>query len=88
VFLFRGALMSRLTRVVPTGWALFAQASLFGLWHYGAATYAAKGNVTVAFSTIVVHQTVFGYAMGFVALRTRSLLVASAFHTVYDTIVI
>jgi len=48
-FLFRGALMSRLTRVVPTGWALFAQASLFGLWHYGAATYAAKGNVTLRF---------------------------------------
>jgi membrane protease YdiL (CAAX protease family) len=83
-FLFRAALFSRLRLVLPDEWALLAQAAAFALWHYGADIRAAQGNIVVAVCFMITVQGVFGYALGFLALRTRSIAIGSAFHAVAD----
>jgi membrane protease YdiL (CAAX protease family) len=84
-FLMRGALMSRLANVCPPSWALFFQAAIFGAWHYGANMHGANGNVAIAVASMAAHQMLFGYAMGFVTLRTRSIAVPSLFHMLFDS---
>jgi membrane protease YdiL (CAAX protease family) len=83
-FLFRGALLSRLRVIVPDEWAILGQALIFGLWHYGADVRAAQGNIVVTLCFAVTVQGVFGYALGFLALRTRSLAIGSVFHAIAD----
>ena len=85
-FLFRGALMSRLTRVISTPWALFAQAAIFGAWHFGANMRGLHGELTLVFPAMIVNQMLFGYAMGFLTLRSGSILIPSAFHALYDAL--
>ncbi len=85
-FLFRGALMSRLTRVVSAPWALFTQAAIFGAWHFGANMRGLHGDLPLVFLAMVVNQMLFGYAMGFVTVRSGSILVPSAFHALYDAV--
>lgn len=84
-FLFRGAVMSRLANVCPTSWALFLQAALFGAWHFGANMHGANGDLAIAVAAMAAHQMSFGYAMGFVTLRTRSIVIPSLFHMLFDT---
>jgi len=84
-FLMRGVLMSRLENVMPGQWALFVQAVIFGAWHYGADMHGSRGDLWGA-AGAMVFQMSFGYAMGFVAMRTGSILVPSVFHTLFDTV--
>jgi membrane protease YdiL (CAAX protease family) len=83
-FLFRAALFSRLRLVLSDEWALVAQAAVFALWHYGADVRAAQGNLVVTVCFMITVQGVFGYALGFLALRTRSIAAGSAFHAIAD----
>lgn len=83
-FLFRAALFSRLRLVLSDEWALVGQAAVFALWHYGADIRAAQGNLLVAVCFMITVQGVFGYALGFLALRTRSIVIGSAFHAIAD----
>ena len=83
-FLFRGVLLSRLRLVLSDQWALFAQALLFGVWHYGTDVRAANGNLIVTACFMITVQAVFGYALGFLALRTRSIAAGAAFHAIAD----
>jgi membrane protease YdiL (CAAX protease family) len=83
-FLFRGVLLSRLRAVVNDDWALFTQAILFGVWHYGADVRASEGNALVTACFMITVQAVFGYALGYLALRTRSIAIGSAFHAIAD----
>jgi membrane protease YdiL (CAAX protease family) len=83
-FLFRGVLLSRLRAVVNDDWALFTQAILFGVWHYGADVRASEGNAVVTACFMITVQAVFGYALGYLALRTRSIAIGSAFHAIAD----
>jgi membrane protease YdiL (CAAX protease family) len=83
-FLFRGVLLSRLRTVVNDDWALFTQAILFGIWHYGADVRASEGNALVTACFMITVQAVFGYALGYLALRTRSIAIGSAFHAIAD----
>jgi membrane protease YdiL (CAAX protease family) len=83
-FLFRGVLLSRLRLVVANEWALLIQALVFGAWHYGADIRVAHGNLLVAVCFMITVQGVFGYALGFLALRTRSIAIGSAFHAIAD----
>ncbi len=84
-FLFRGALLSRLANVTPLSSALVVQATLFGFWHVGADMRASQGDLAVAFG-FMAPQMLFGLAMGFVAARTRSLLVPSIVHVLFDAL--
>jgi membrane protease YdiL (CAAX protease family) len=83
-FLFRGVLLSRLRAVVSDDWALFTQAILFGVWHYGADVRASEGNALVTACFMITVQAVFGYALGYLALRTRSIAIGAAFHAIAD----
>jgi membrane protease YdiL (CAAX protease family) len=84
-FLFRGAFLSRLAKVMSVTWALVVQALIFGFWHFGADMRGAQGNVFEAFA-FMSGQILFGFAMGFIAWRTRSLLVPSVVHVIYDAL--
>lgn len=83
-FLFRGALLSRLRTFVRLEWALLGQALVFGAWHYGADIRSAGGNVLVAIAFMITVQSVFGYALGFLAVRTRSIAITATFHALAD----
>ncbi len=83
-FLFRGALLSRLRLVVSNQWAILCQALLFAAWHYGTDIRAANGDPLVAACFMVTVQGVFGYALGYLAVRTRSIAIGSAFHAIAD----
>ena len=83
-FLFRGVLLSRLRLILTDEWALFVQALLFGIWHYGADVRVAAGNTLVTACFMITVQAVFGYALGYLTLRTRSIAIGSAFHAVAD----
>jgi membrane protease YdiL (CAAX protease family) len=83
-FLFRGVLLSRLRAVVNDDWALFTQAMLFGVWHYGADVRASEGNPLVTACFMITVQAVFGYSLGYLALRTRSIAIGAAFHAIAD----
>jgi len=83
-FLFRGALLTRLRFVMRDEWALFAQAIVFGAWHYGADMKEAHGDLVYAMTIMITVQASFGYAIGFLALRSRSLLFPSIAHALAD----
>jgi membrane protease YdiL (CAAX protease family) len=83
-FLFRGVLLSRLRAFLSDDWALFTQALLFGVWHYGADVRASEGNALVTACFMITVQAVFGYALGYLALRTRSIAIGAAFHAIAD----
>jgi membrane protease YdiL (CAAX protease family) len=83
-FLFRGVLLTRLRFVMRDGWALFAQAIVFGMWHYGADMREAHGDLIYAIALMITSQASFGYAIGFLALRSRSLLFPSIAHALAD----
>lgn len=79
-FLFRGALMTRLARLLGTSWAVVLSSLTFGLWHIGTNTHSLGGNYLAGAALGVVSQAVFGLAVAFVFLRTRNLLAPSIIH--------
>ncbi len=83
-FLFRGALLSRLRAFFRIEWALLGQALLFGLWHFGTDMRAAGGNPLIALAYAITVQSVFGYALGFLVVRTRSIAISATFHALAD----
>ena len=85
-FLFRGALQTRLAALWGGGWALVAQALLFGLWHLGADTRLMDGDPLAGLAATVVIQGTMGLGWGFIFQRTRNLLAPSVFHVVSNTI--
>lgn len=83
-FLYRGALQTRLQRLVATPWAITIQALLFGLWHLRANTVAKDGNVLIGLALCVVAQALAGLVFGLVFHRTRNLLAPSLAHVVWN----
>lgn len=85
-FLWRGAVYGRLRAVMTEQPALFAQAALFGLWHFGT-DYAGHGaNLLGMLAEMITDQMTLGLAMGYLTLRTGNIAIASAFHVFYDSI--
>jgi membrane protease YdiL (CAAX protease family) len=74
---YRGALMQWTGRVTGTWVALIAQAVVFGLAHGGADV---GGSPLVLMSTLGLG----GFIAGWIALRTRSLLIPIAWHIALD----
>lgn len=85
-FLFRGALQSRLTKVIAPGWALVLQALLFGLWHIEANLSMFAGDWLSALAWCIVVQAVLGFFFGILFQRTRSLIAPSVAHVICNAI--
>jgi len=85
-FLFRGALQSRLRKLLDPDWALVGQALLFGLWHIKANVSMFAGDWVGALAWCVVSQAVLGLFLGILFQRTRSLLAPSVAHVICNAI--
>jgi len=85
-FLFRGALQTRLRRVMSTPWALTIQAVIFGLWHLRANTQMMDGNVLAGLAVCLVSQAVSGFVYGYVYQRTKNLIVPSVAHVAMNVL--
>lgn len=79
--LFRGALMTRLSRAFSNGWGLVLSAVIFGLWHSGLVSVSIGAtNLIVGGAAALVTYGVLGLATGTLLLRTRTLLAPSILH--------
>lgn len=85
-FLFRGALQTRLRRIMSTPWALAIQALLFGLWHLRANTQSMDGNILAGLAVCLISQTIGGFVYGYVYQRTRNLIVPSVAHVAMNVL--
>jgi membrane protease YdiL (CAAX protease family) len=86
-FLFRGALQTRLRRLLTPAWAIVIQALVFGAWHLGLG-YASTGyaGFLPALASTLVHQATIGLAFGIIFERTRNLLAPSVAHVLANSI--
>jgi membrane protease YdiL (CAAX protease family) len=85
-FLFRGALQTRLGKLVSVPWALTLQAIIFGLWHLRANTQMMDGNILAALVVCLISQTVSGFVFGYIFHRTKNLLVPTVAHVAMNTL--
>lgn len=83
-FLFRGALQTRLNRLMPPMGALAVQAVLFGLWHLNGNTRMMGGDLLAGLAVCFVSQAISGLAYGLVFSRTRNLLAPSVAHVMMN----
>lgn len=79
-FLFRGALQTRLAHLLAPGWALAAQALLFGLWHLEANTRMMGGDLLAGLAVCLLSQTASGLWLGLIFQRTRNLVAPAVVH--------
>ena len=79
-FLFRGALLTRLRKVISVPWALAIQGLVFGLWHLRANTASMDGNLLAGLAVCIVSQTVIGVGYGYLFHKTKNLAAPSAAH--------
>ncbi|MBL8157745.1 MAG: CPBP family intramembrane metalloprotease, partial [Anaerolineae bacterium] len=84
-FLFRGALQSRLRRLVSPFWAVVISALIFGVWHLGLGFSSTGGNFLTALASTLAYQAFLGLAFGVIFERTRNLVAGSAVHVVLNT---
>jgi membrane protease YdiL (CAAX protease family) len=84
-FLFRGALQTRLSLLVGSGWGLVLGALAFGFWHVGTnARFVTHGDLLSAACVGIASQAPYGLAFGVIFQRTRNLLAGSVFHMLVD----
>jgi membrane protease YdiL (CAAX protease family) len=85
-FLFRGALQTRLARLMPLPWALTAQAVIFAIWHVGAGARLMDGDILAGMAVNIILLTGYGLAYGIIFWRTRSLIACSVVHASLNAI--
>jgi membrane protease YdiL (CAAX protease family) len=85
-FLFRGALMTRLSYLIRGDWGLVLSSLIFGLFHIGVQTSALHGDWLAGAAYAIIDQAIFGLSMALVFLRTRNLLASSIFHVLLNTV--
>ena len=84
-FLFRGALLTRLSLLLGGGWGLVVSALVFGVFHVGANAHSETGGDLVAAACAgIADQAPFGIAFGLIFQRTRNLLAGSVVHMLID----
>ena len=83
-FLIRGMTLSHLRACMRTPWALFAQAVVFSLLHYGAVSRQEHGNAILIVANVIAENFPTAFALGLVALRTRSLALPTMLHISFD----
>lgn len=83
-YLFRGVLLGRLRRTMRTQWAVLIQALAFAAFHYPLDIRVMHGDITSAIAVMICVHGLFGYALGILTIRTRSILIGSIFHAAAD----
>lgn len=83
-YLFRGVLLGRLRRTMRTQWAVLIQALAFAAFHYPLDIRVMHGDIASAIAVMICVQGLFGYALGILTVRTRSILIGSIFHAAAD----
>jgi membrane protease YdiL (CAAX protease family) len=79
-FLFRGALMTRLTLLLNSRWAIVLSSLAFGLWHLGLNTERLGGNLIAGAALGILFQGVPGLSFAVVFWRTHSIVASSVIH--------
>lgn len=79
-FLFRGALQTRLSRLISAPWAILIQALLFGLWHLNSNTQRMNGDILAGAALCILGQALWGFVYGYIFFRTRNLIAPSLLH--------
>ncbi len=86
-FLFRGALQTRLTKLLSPSWAIVIQALVFGVWHLGVGFRETEGKgILAAFASSIICQGIAGLAFGIIFQRTRNLLGCTTFHVISNSV--
>ncbi len=83
-FLIHGMALSHLRACLRTPWALVAQALVFSLLHYGAAGRQEHGNAIMIVAQVIAENFPTAFAMGLIALRTRSLALPTMLRISFD----
>jgi membrane protease YdiL (CAAX protease family) len=86
-FFARGMVMSHLRARLTDDWALVVQACIFAAAHFGSTLPEASihGNPLLALANNVALNAPMGLALGFMALRGRSLVQGTIIHMFLDT---
>ncbi|GEM_PF-2012466 len=80
---YRGILLTRLIRLVGTGWGIVLAALIFGAAH--AALNLSQGNdIVFALAQMIVAQTTLGLVLGVLFVRTRTIWAGVVFHALVD----
>jgi membrane protease YdiL (CAAX protease family) len=85
-FLFRGALQTRLNRLLTVPASLGVQALVFGLWHWRGNTAAFDGNALAGLAWCIVSQGFMGLAFGIIFHRTRNLVAPTVAHVMMNVL--
>jgi membrane protease YdiL (CAAX protease family) len=84
-FFARGMILSHLRALVRGDWALFGQAMIFALMHFGGTIGEEHGNVPLIVANVVAENFPIAIVLGVMALRTRSLVLPTVVHIPLDT---
>ncbi|HTD34907.1 MAG TPA: CPBP family intramembrane glutamic endopeptidase [Candidatus Elarobacter sp.] len=84
-FVMRGVIFSHVRALLTDRWALVAQAFLFALPHLGDTLVEEHFNLLLAIANVVGLNAPIGLALGFMALRSRSLVMPTIVHVSLDT---
>lgn len=79
-FLFRGALQTRLVRLLDPAWGLVLSALVFGLWHIGLSVTMTNGDLVAGTTRSILLHGSSGLFVGYIFSRTRNLLAPSLVH--------
>ncbi|MFQ3535753.1 MAG: CPBP family glutamic-type intramembrane protease [Aggregatilineales bacterium] len=85
-FLFRGALQTRLLRLLAPRWALLLQALIFALWQVPSLAGQLGHNLLASMALGIAQYGVLGLALGLIALRTRNVWAGTAFAAVINAL--
>lgn len=85
-FLVRGALQTRLERLLSPTDALVLQALAFGLWHIEANTRMMGGDLLAGLAACVASQAISGLCLGLVFRRTGNLVAPSVVHVTMNAL--
>ena len=83
-FLFRGVLLTRLSRLFGTIWRMVLSSLLFGFWHLGAALCSAHESLLAALAMTTLAQGLLGLGWAIAFVRTRNLLAPSVIHVLFS----
>jgi membrane protease YdiL (CAAX protease family) len=86
-FLFRGALLNRLSYLLRGDWGIVLSMLLFGFFYIGYQTNNVYGDWIVGIAATILVQTMVGLGLAVVYRRTRTLLASSIVNTLFETFI-
>lgn len=85
-FVFRGALLSMLRRLVPLSWAMAVQATAFALFHYFVTMNEIHGGKPIIIvADAFAENAQIGVILGLMATRSGSLMMPATIHWLLDS---